>query len=103
MSADRNDVLSPVGTAVRTCGEKARAGNFLMSRTTLFCAYLVTVLLACIHTEQSIVFHNSIPGDIGDGRLVNCILEHVYQCIRGNGELFPPAQFYPIKGTLADC
>jgi hypothetical protein len=63
-------------------------------------AYALTVALACGHASQSIIFHNSIPGDLADSRLVNCILEHLYQCFCGYGEFLSPGQFYPIKGTL---
>jgi hypothetical protein len=65
--------------------------------------YASTVALACVHAGQSIVFHNALPGDLADSRLVNCILEHVYQCLRGHGEFFSPGQFFPIKGTLVYC
>jgi len=66
----------------------------------LFWLYAVTVALACAHGGQCIVFHNALPGDLADSRLGNCILEHVYQCLRGYGHFLSPAQFYPIKGTL---
>jgi hypothetical protein len=62
--------------------------------------YAFTVLLACVHTGQSIVFFNGIPGDLADARLTNCFLEHFYQWLCGYAHLFSPSQFYPVQNTL---
>lgn len=62
--------------------------------------YGVTIVLAAFHVGQSIILHQGIPGDMADGRLANCILEHLYRAVRGHGEILSPAQFYPTKGTL---
>ncbi len=42
-----------------------------------------------------------MPGDLGDGRLQNLILEHVFRAWRGIYPLWSPGQFYPVPGTLA--
>jgi hypothetical protein len=68
-------------------------------RSSVLC-YAVAVLAAVFHAGQSIFLWNGIPGDLADARLVNCILEHVYQWFCGYNELFSPVQFYPIRGTL---
>ena len=65
-----------------------------------FWLFVLTVAAATIHTSQAIVFFNGIPGDLADARLVNCILEHVYQALRGYTVLFSPSEFYPVRGTL---
>ena len=66
----------------------------------LMAGNVATVALACAHTGQCIVFHNALPGDIADARLVNCILEHVFQRLRGHGEFLSTEQFYPLKDTI---
>jgi hypothetical protein len=62
--------------------------------------YALTILLACLHTGQSIVFFDGIPGDLADARVTNCILEHGFQSILGYARLLSPSQFYPVEGTL---
>src|SRR4051812_15602409 len=70
------------------------------SRGVRLCLFALTIVLAAFHVGQSIIIHQGIPGDMADGRLANCILEHLYRAIRGHGEILSPAQFYPTKGTL---
>ena len=41
-----------------------------------------------------------VPGDIGDARFINFILEHWLQVFRGNDAWLSPPMFYPEKGTL---
>ena len=65
-----------------------------------FWASLAALSAATVHTGQSIFFSSGVPGNLGDARLVNCILEHVYQWMQGSTELFSPSQFYPVHGTL---
>lgn len=62
----------------------------------------VTVILSVSHAGQSIIFSHGkqIPGDFGDARLVNLILEHDYRSMLGESKFLSPAQFYPTKGTL---
>ena len=62
--------------------------------------YAAAIVAAVLHAGQSIFLRNGIPGDLADARLVNCILEHVYQWLRGSTQLFSPGQFYPVPGTL---
>ena len=62
--------------------------------------YAVAILAAVFHAGQCIFLWNGIPGDLADARLVNCILEHVHQWMRGYTDLFAPGQFYPVRGTL---
>lgn len=62
--------------------------------------YAVAIFAAVFHSAQSVFLWNGIPGDLADARLVNCILEHVYQWTQGYTELFSPSQFYPVRGTL---
>jgi hypothetical protein len=47
-------------------------------------------------------FLSAIPGDLGDARLNNLILEHVYRWILGeDASLWSPGFFYPFPGSLA--
>lgn len=62
--------------------------------------YAVAIFAAVFHAGQCIFLWNGIPGDLADARLVNCILEHVHQWMRGYTNLFSPGQFYPVQGTL---
>jgi len=66
-------------------------------------AYIAAVIVAVLHVGQSIWLKNGIPGDLADARLVNCLLEHIYQWIGGHADLFSPSQFYPTRGTLVYC
>lgn len=64
---------------------------------------LVTLLGAILfHTFQPMFLSHfdAVPGNLGDPRLNNLILEHVYQCVRGTYSLLSPGQFYPTPGTL---
>jgi hypothetical protein len=63
-------------------------------------AYALTVLLSVGHLGQAIVTHRWSPGNLGDARLGNYILEHVYRWYCGHGQLLSPSQFYPTKHTL---
>jgi uncharacterized membrane protein len=64
--------------------------------------YAAVVVLSISHLCQSIVFSSSekIPGDLGDSRLVNLILEHNWQSFIGNQNLFSPSMFYPKEHTI---
>jgi len=47
---------------------------------------------------------NNMPGDLGDGRLVNYILEHYYQYINNSpihDRFWNLPMYYPLKNTLA--
>jgi hypothetical protein len=63
---------------------------------------LLVVLLCSVHLCQSIFFSGGdlIPGNLGDSRFVNLILEHNYQSLLGKQELPSPNQFFPKKNTL---
>jgi hypothetical protein len=63
---------------------------------------LVVSLLCSVHLCQTIFFSGGelIPGNLGDTRLCNLILEHNYQGLIGNQEVFSPSQFYPKKYTI---
>src|SRR5437868_1665979 len=65
--------------------------------------YITAIILAVLHAGQSIWLKNGIPGDLADARLVNCLLEHIYQWMSGHADLFSPSQFYPTRGTLVYC
>jgi hypothetical protein len=59
-------------------------------------------ILSAIHLCQSAVFSGFalVPGNLGDGRLNNLILEHVYRTWQGIYPLWSPGQFYPTPETL---
>lgn len=63
---------------------------------------LLVFLLCSLHLCQSIFFSGGdlIPGNLGDSRFVNLILEHNYQSLLGKQELPSPNQFFPKKNTL---
>jgi hypothetical protein len=67
-----------------------------------FCIPLLVSCICSIHLCQSIFFSGGelIPGNLGDTRLVNLILEHNFQSLIGDQKLFSPSQFYPEKNTL---
>ena len=65
-----------------------------------FWATVLTMAASLLHGGRSIIFLDGIPGNMADTRLVNCILEHVYQWTCGYTSLFSPSQFYPVTGTL---
>jgi hypothetical protein len=57
--------------------------------------------LIFISLRQSDFFH-AIPGDLGDARFNNLILEHLYRWITGKDRsLWSPGFFYPYQGTLS--
>jgi hypothetical protein len=62
----------------------------------------VSVLFSVLHLCQAIVFSGfaKMPGDLGDGRFNNLVLEHVYRSWKGIYPLWSPGQFYPVQGTL---
>lgn len=72
---------------------KIPGGRLLLG---LFC------VLAVLHTTQAIWRSGgaAYPGDPGDARFNNLVLEHDYLALRGIYEWFSPSQFFPTKGTL---
>ncbi len=60
-------------------------------------------VLAVLHVTQGIWLSGgrAYPGDLGDGRFNQLLLEHGYQALRGLSAWDSPGQFYPIRGTLA--
>lgn len=57
--------------------------------------------LILIALPQSDFFH-AVPGDMGDARFNNLILEHVYRWIIGEDpSLWSPGFFYPYPGSLS--
>ncbi|MBC2604450.1 hypothetical protein [Pelagicoccus albus] len=63
----------------------------------------IWLLLGLLHAGKSIIFSGGqeFPGDLGDGRLNNLQLEHVYQSIAGEASFKSPSQFYPVEGTIS--
>jgi len=63
---------------------------------------LITTIICCLHLCQSIFFSKGdlIPGNLGDSRFVNLILEHNTQSLFGRQSLISPSQFFPEKNTL---
>lgn len=72
------------------------------SKFYLFLPYLSVIILSTLHLCQGIVFSGAdkIPGDLGDARLVNLILEHNWQSFNGKQNLISPSQFYPKQHTI---
>lgn len=69
--------------------------------TLLWPAFFLFVGLLSVTLPQT-NFLSAIPGDIGDARFNNLILEHVYRWIIGkDAKLWSPDFFYPYPGTLA--
>jgi hypothetical protein len=60
-------------------------------------------LLAVLHVTQAIWLSGgqAYPGDLGDGRFNQLLLEHGYQALRGQSTWASPGQFYPVRDTLA--
>lgn len=85
---------------MRARAQPVHSGAVWPSRAWLW-ASVLALCAATIHAGQSTVFFDGVPGDLGDARLVNCILEHLYQWGCGHAKLYSPAQFYPVAGTLA--
>jgi len=65
-------------------------------------AWVVTVVLVSLHVNQSIVRSSGemIPGDLGDGRFNNYVMEHDYLSLLGYYDWFSPGQFFPQEKTL---
>lgn len=59
-------------------------------------------IAALLHVTQVIWTSGGreAPGDLGDGRFNQLILEHGYQSLRGVYDWISPSQFFPQKGTL---
>lgn len=60
-------------------------------------------LLALLHVTQSIWTSGgrAYPGDLGDGRFNQLVLEHGHQSLRGMARWDSPRQFYPVSDTLS--
>jgi hypothetical protein len=73
------------------------SGKYIRMWTWIWC------VLAVLHVTQSIWTSagRAYPGDLGDGRFNQLILEHGYQSLRGVARWDSPRQFYPATGTLA--
>lgn len=69
------------------------------SRTTWL---VLWILLSILHVTQAIWLNagRAYPGDLGDGRFNQLILEHGYQSLRGVYTWSSPSQFYPAANTL---
>ncbi len=87
---------------IATQPDQVRASSPRSSRAWVW-ASVLTIVAATFHTGQSVLLFNGVPGDLGDSRLVNCILEHIYQWMCGYTTLFSPSQFYPVQNTLVYC
>ena len=69
----------------------------------LFRLYTILWLVACVlHTCQTIIFTLGlkVPGNLGDTRFNNLILEHLNSALHGLYGWLSPAQFYPEVGTV---
>lgn len=64
---------------------------------------VIWALLAVLHVTQAIWVSGgqAYPGDLGDGRFNQLVLEHGWQSLRGHYEWTSPGQFFPQTGTLA--
>ncbi len=58
--------------------------------------------LALAHLLQCVIFSGFrlVPGDIGDGRFNNLVLEHFLQALQGRYPFLSPGQFFPLTHTL---
>jgi hypothetical protein len=74
----------------------------LTKKIYLLLPYALVVFFSVSHLCQSIVFSGlaKIPGDMGDARLVNLILEHNWQSFTGKQNLISPSMFYPKEHTI---
>ena len=72
----------------------------IINRSALWTA--VWALLAILHVTQAIWLSHgkAAPGDLGDGRFNQLILEHGYQSLRGVYDWDSPSQFFPQRATL---
>ena len=63
---------------------------------------LVWSIAAVLHVTQGIWLSRgaAVPGDLGDGRFNQLVLEHGYQSLRGIYEWSSPGQFFPARNTL---
>jgi hypothetical protein len=69
--------------------------------TLIWPAFFLLVGLLSVTLPQT-NFLTAIPGNLGDARFNNLILEHVYRWIIGQDKsLWSPDFFYPFPGTLA--
>ncbi len=57
----------------------------------------IWVFLGVFQLTQSIWLSgfSNLPGDLGDGRFNNLVLEHGYQSLQGTQDWLSPGQFYP--------
>jgi len=89
---------------VRTSTEVIRTGSSPPARTRLdeiaFAIALAVAGLACLVRETD--WLRAFPGDIGDARFNQVILEHLYQWAAGRVDsLWSPGFFHPFTGALA--
>lgn len=65
--------------------------------------FLITALVLAMEMFffRNILFNDRLMGDIGDGRFINYLLEHIYQSLLGKRELMDLNMFYPISGDFA--
>lgn len=66
------------------------------------CWTVAWCLLAVVHVTQSIWFSGlaAHPGDLGDARFNQLVLEHGYQSLQGSYDWRSPGMFHPVEGTL---
>jgi len=72
----------------------------ILYKSTPFVAFLFGIWYFCI---RILGYHfESIPGDFGDSRFINYLLEHGYRWLKGEDPSFWNADFlYPFKNTIA--
>lgn len=83
-----------MSTSAPVAPRKFRAGLVVWS--------VLWAVLAVVHVTQAIWFSGgaACPGDLGDGRFNELVLEHGYQSLRGVYHWSSPGQFYPAADTL---
>lgn len=64
-------------------------------------AALMLALLVFGYLLPATGYFTAVPGDLGDSRFNNVILEHLYQVVQGRAELWNPRFYYPYPGALA--
>ncbi len=75
---------------------EARVKLYRFAGVTIACALVLLHLLMPMLTSGG----DAVPGDLGDSRLNNLILEHGYLSLLGYYEYSSPGQFFPVQNTL---
>jgi hypothetical protein len=74
--------------------------NLILYRTTPFLVFFLGIWYFCIRILGYGL--ELVPGDLGDARFINYLLEHGYHWLKGDVSSFWNAEFlYPFKNTIA--